>query len=357
MRNMKWRPASFWLSGVITMLLFLSCGSQGPRSYRSGRDGEGWIGLYVQNIDRELQRYLDLNERAGVLINDVVSNGPAEKAGLQEEDVIVKFDGKRIRDTDDLTRAVRRTRPGETVEVEIIRDRQSKTLPLRVDDRRSRYSNYDRRRAPRVTTFRERAWLGVNLTEINEDLAPYFFVAKNEGVLILEVEKDSPADKAGLKAGDVILEAADRKVRTVEDVWDILSDYDRGDEIQIKIKRRSDTRTVKAQLDRLPYSYDFGFDEFNQDMRRWKENLKHWRKDDYRRSLENLDARIRIKIDDELRRNLRNIRTHEKTFEKLGEDLGAEMEKLGRDLEREMENLAKELERMEIELRYERVPL
>ncbi len=353
------------LVGLAIIGLFFGCGSQGPRTYSADRDG--WIGVYVQDLDGELRRYLDVDERYGVLINDVISDSPAEAAGMQDEDLIIQFDGKRIRDTDDLTRAVQRTRPDKKVDVEIIRDKQKKTVQLTVGERRARYSDNDRRR---VTVIRGRPWLGIRMAEINEDLAQYFSVEKNAGVLILSVEERSPAEKADLKAGDVILELASRKVRDLEDVYNILSDYNRGDEVEIKIKRRGDTRTVKVELDRPPHSYHFDFDE--RDPRAWKEELrdelhqwKHNLKYNLNPNLHDLDARIRIQIDDEIRRNIereiRNnlgiIRDHEIEFDKLGNDFGAEMEKLGRDLEREMENLAQELEKVENELQYERFRL
>jgi C-terminal processing protease CtpA/Prc len=344
------------------MIVLTSCGSPGPRAYQSERDHDGWIGVYVQDLDRELRRYLDLDERYGALINNVVSGGPADDAGLQEEDLIIKFDGKRIRDTDDLIRAVRRTRPDKKVELEIIRDKQKKTVQLTVGERRSRYRADDRRRDRRVTVFRDRPWLGIRLAEINADLAPYFSVEENAGVLILEVEKNSPAEKAKLKAGDVILEIANRTVRSVEDVFDILADFRRGDEIEIKIQRRGEEQTVKVTLERPPRSYHFDYN--NDEMRAWKNEwrdqlrrLQHDLKYNLRPELRDLDKRIRIEIEDKIRRNLGDIRALESELNKFGEDFGAEMEKFGRELEREMEKLAEELERMEIELRFDRARL
>lgn len=346
------------------------CGTPGPRSYSSDRDRDGWIGVYIQDLDGELRRYLDVDERFGVLINDVISGSPAEAAGLQDEDLIIQFDGKRVRDTDDLTRAVQRTVPGKKVDVEIIRDKQKKIVQLTVaESRRARYSEDDRRARHRIV-LRNGPWLGIRMADINEDLAQYFSVEKNQGVLILDVEEDSPAQKADLKAGDVILELANRKVQALRDVSDLLADYDRGDEVEIKIKRRGEEQTVKVKLDRSPHSYHFDFDdrdprawkdEMRDELHQWKHNLRY----NLRPELNDLDQPIRIQINDEIRRNIEreirnnlgDIRGHKGEFDKLGEDFGAEMEKLGRDLEREMENLAKELERIEIELRYDRVRL
>jgi serine protease Do len=357
------------MAATLLLTLFLSaCGAQGPRSHRAERDNEGWIGVYVQDIDRELQRYLDLDDRAGVLVNDVVSDGPAEKAGLRNEDVIVKFDGKRVRDSDDLIRAVQRTRPDEKIEVEITRDKQRKTLELTIGERRERHTDRDRIRDRRVNVFYARPWLGVRLSEINEDLAQYFSVDKNEGVVILKVEADSPAEKAALKAGDVILELAGKKVRYVDDISDILSNIEDGDEVEIKYKRRNETLSTKAMVERSPHSFHHRWnpddlrewkDQWMRDRLQWQSDFKD-RKSDFH--FHDLDDRIRIQIDDEINRNIereihRSIRGHEDVWEQLGEELGTEMEKLGHELEREMENLAEELENMEVELRYRRIPL
>ncbi len=364
------KPRSLFASPKIwfalaLMIVLTSCGSPGPRAYQSARDNDGWIGVYVQDLDRELRRYLDLDERYGAFINDGVSGGPADDAGLQEEDLIIKFDGKRIRDTDDLIRAVRRTRPDKKVEVEIIRDKQKKTVQLTVGERRSRYSADDRRRDRRVMVFRDRPWLGIRMTDLNEDLAHYFSVGKNSGVLILEVEKNSPAEEAELKAGDVIFEIANRTVSSVEDVFDILADFRRGDEIEIKIKRRGEEQTVKVTLERPPHSYHFDFlpeqagnyDELRAWKNDWRDELRQLQHDLKYNLRPDLDDEIRRNLERELRRNLGDIRAHESELKKFGDNFSAEMEKFGRDLEREMEKLAEELEKMEMKLRFDRARL
>ncbi|RMF56859.1 MAG: PDZ domain-containing protein, partial [Calditrichaeota bacterium] len=91
-------------------ILLQSCGPQGPSGSRRttdrDRDGGGWIGVYVQDLDRDLREYLGVDAPYGVLVNEVLPDSPAERAGLREEDVITKFAGRRIRNTRDLTRAV-----------------------------------------------------------------------------------------------------------------------------------------------------------------------------------------------------------------------------------------------------------
>lgn len=168
-------------------LLLLSCGRQRPHSVYNDSEDEGWIGVYVQDLDDELRRYLDIKERTGVMVNNVIADGPGEKAGLKEEDVIVRFDGRRVRNTRDLTRAVKRAAPRSKVKMEIMRDGGKKTLTLRVGEKeRSSYSyrNGSRRRAPRVFSFRggRRPWLGVQMANLNNDLAEYFGADEQAGV-------------------------------------------------------------------------------------------------------------------------------------------------------------------------------
>jgi hypothetical protein len=332
--------------GMSLFLLFMSgCGPQSPRSID---EGKGWIGVYVQDLDRELRKYLDISERSGTMVNEIVPGSPADEAGLLEEDVITKFDGKRIRDTGDLTRAVQRTRPDEKVEVEVVRGREKKTLEITVGERRTRYSERLSRRG--------RAWLGVSLAELNNELAEYFQVNKDEGVLILEVEKDSPAEKAGLKSGDVILELGGKKVGNVDDVHSAIAEKKSGEEIEILYKRHGKTDSVKVELVRSPHSFEFHFDKdglraWKDELKEWKGDLKDWKHRFDRRELDTIDENIRIRIEDEIRRNIDDeLRRHEVEWRDLDENIASEMEKLSRDLEREMENLNEELQKINHEV-------
>ena len=343
-----------YLGMSLVLLLMFGCGPRDPHFVEDG--GKGWIGVYVQDLDGELRKYLDISERYGAMVNEIVPGGPADEAGLREEDVITKFDGKRVRDTEDLTRAVQRTRPNEKVEVEFVRNNEKQTLAIAVAERRTHYSER-RDRRPHVFDHRGgRAWVGVSLAELDNELAEYFQVNKGEGVLILEVEKDGPADNAGLKSGDVILEVGGEKVRNVDGVLKAIAEKKIGEEVEITYQRHGKTDAVKVELARSPHSFEFHFDEDNlrsrkDDLKEWKGDLKEWKDRFDRRELDTIDENIRIRIEDEIRRNIDDeLRQHEVEWRELDENIASDMEKLGRELEREMGKLNEELRKINREI-------
>ena len=334
-------------------LLVLSCGRHHPRSVYNNSEDEGWIGVYVQDLDDELRRYLDIKERTGVMVNNVIADGPGEKAGLKEEDVIVKFDGRRVRNTRDLTRVVKRAAPRSKVKMEIMRDGGKKTLTLRVGEKeRSSYSyrNGSRRRAPRVFSFRggRRPWFGVQMANLNNDLAGYFGADEQAGVLILSVVKDSPAERAELKAGDIILKIDGDSIVDTDELSSLISDYDSGDEIEIEIKRKGKIKKIKVELEgssRRSY-YDFNreeLDDWKQEMQEWKYGLNEWKQDFKNERLYDLESRIRHEI--------------EKSIEIEIPEVEIELNHIGEEIEREMRRLNDELKDLRINIRINEIIL
>ena len=334
-------------------LLLLGCGRQHPDSAYNDSEDEGWIGVYVQDLDDELRRYLDIKERTGVLVNDVIDDGPAEKAGLQEEDVIVKFDGRRVRNTRDLTRTVGRAAPRSKVKMEIMRDGRKMKLTLRVGEKqRSSYSyrNRSRKRSPRVSAFRgsRRPWLGVKMANLSKDLARYFGSDENEGVLILSVVKDSPAEKAELKAGDIILKIDGKNITDTDNLSTVISDYGSGDEIEIEIRRKGKIKNIKVELERSSRRsyYDFNkgeLEDWKQEMQEWKYSLNEWKDDFNKDRIYDLESRIRREIENSIEIELPEVEI--------------ELNHIGEELEREMRRLNEELKDLRIEVRINEVVL
>ncbi|RMF59678.1 MAG: PDZ domain-containing protein, partial [Calditrichaeota bacterium] len=299
--------------------------------------------VYVQDLDRDLREYLGVDAPYGVLVNEVLPDSPAERAGLREEDVIIRFAGRRVRNTRDLTRAVERAEPGDKVKLEVLRHRRKKKLTLRVgESRTSSLARRDRDRrdqkTPRHFPFGDRrgTWLGVEITALNADLADYFDVSPGEGVLVLSVVEESPAAEAGLKAGDVILKVEGHRVEDEKDLAERIRAHEPGDEIKLRVKRRGKEKTLTAELRRAPRrrgSYlDLG------DLQGWQQELDEWQRELHER----LERRGRGRVDVEV--HLR--------------DLARELERASRDLDnqvtRELKQLADELENLRIEIRVRR---
>jgi predicted metalloprotease with PDZ domain len=242
---------------------------------------KSWLGVSVQELTPSLRDAMKVGNRPGLLITNVVQSSPADDANLREEDVLLSFDGKTVEKADDFVRLVRNTPPDKTVKVKILRDGEEREIEVTLEARKTASS-------PRAFTDNwggdgrnlmafGRPRLGVHVQELNSDLAPYFKVEEKGGVLVLEVTKDSPAEKAGLKAGDVITKIDGEKITDADDLISTLRDYEEGDEATIEYVRQGKTATVQAALES---SEDHGFHLWGPD--RQKIRIRNFGADNWR---------------------------------------------------------------------------
>ena len=191
----------------------------------------GYLGVMVQEIDATRAKALKLSEEAGVDITRVEAGSPADKAGLKPGDVVVQYNGQRVEGMETFSRFVRETPPGREVKLGIVRDGMPQTVTARVEARRG-IPNFGAGLAPppgfnpsSPAPFPDmprsfQSWrsgvLGIEVESLGGQLAQYFGV--REGVLVRSVVKDSAAEKAGIKAGDVITKIGDSAVTTPADI-------------------------------------------------------------------------------------------------------------------------------------------
>lgn len=236
-------------------------------------DGRAWLGVTLSDINAEKARELKLSGEYGALVESVVDDSPAAKAGVQEGDVITGFGGERVRSVAHLTRLVRETPAGRKASLEVVRGGQSQTLDVSLEARRMHFAMPEIAVAPRVhVSPRVEAapmprfdiemqpgpgglmvWsrgprLGITGDEISGQLAEYFGVKQGQGVLVREVLAGSAAEKAGLKAGDVIVRINDDAVNDVGDLRQALSEAE-SKEVTVTIIREHREQTLKVTLD------------------------------------------------------------------------------------------------------------
>jgi len=239
--------------------------------------GGSRIGVNVREVTADDVRELRLPSESGALITDVADDTPADEAGLRENDVIVEFDGERVRSAQHLTRLVRETPSGRSVTAAVIRGGTRTTVTVKPSaSGGSMYSLMPRPprppRAPRAPSapraprppmpptppsiewfsgdgrgfvFSTGGRLGVGIQSLSDQLASYFGV--EDGVLVTSVEKDSAAEKAGLRAGDVITKVGDREIDDTGDLMRAISDAEGS--VTIQIVRDKKTQTVTATLE------------------------------------------------------------------------------------------------------------
>ncbi|MDP8237846.1 MAG: PDZ domain-containing protein [Candidatus Hatepunaea meridiana] len=214
-------------------------------------DDKAFLGIYPDDLDDDDREALDFEGRDGVLIENVVDEGAAENAGIEAGDIITKMDGKVVASTKELRAVLRDHKPGDKIDIVVIRDGKEKTYKVELDE------------APEHVIMgaypgcfhkilKKGGFLGVEITELEGQLAEYFGV--KTGVLIESVGEDSPAEKAGLMAGDVIVKIEDEEIEDVSDLIEEIRSKDPESEVEINIVRKGKKKTIKAKLGEKAYS-------------------------------------------------------------------------------------------------------
>jgi serine protease Do len=196
---------------------------------KQGKVVRGWLGVMIQKITPELKEKLGLKDEHGALVSDVTPGGPAEKAGIKRGDVIVSFDGKEIREMRDLPQIVGSTHVDKEVSVSVIRNAKKKDFEVKI-------GKLDEEGGPRAVGG-ERPELGFSVEEITPELANRWRLPETSGVVVSKVEGGSPAEEAGMKAGDVVLEIDQTPVRNVSAFTQKIAQYKKGDTILFLMKR------------------------------------------------------------------------------------------------------------------------
>jgi serine protease Do len=218
--------------------------------------GSGWIGIMIQDVSEKTARKAKLDSEEGAYVNEVMDNSPADSAGIQEGDVIILFNEKKIFDAEDLMKIVQRTTPGTKATLVTIRDGQKKTLQLTVG--KSKMQKHEMLKhemfgvmphVPDVRVILGNHFQGLQLLTLNEQLGEYFGVPNNEGVLVEEVEHESAAEKAGFKAGDIILRIGKKTIDAVEKVQKELRKYDEGEKVEFEIMRKNAKKSISLEME------------------------------------------------------------------------------------------------------------
>ena len=238
-------------SGLIAAVLLGLALAAGTATAKPLSEG-GFLGVYTDELDIAMLEALHYDGE-GVLVQDVVKESPADEAKIKPGDILVKFNDRTITSPRSLERALWRTDPGDKATVELWRDDKARTVTVTLADRPEP--------DPSTFFFQKGSWLGdslnyempkvgylgVNLDNLGDQLADYFG-AKDGGVLIESVEKDSPADEAGFKAGDVITQIDKLPVEESGDVSKRIREHKKGDKVEITILRDKKEKKITATL-------------------------------------------------------------------------------------------------------------
>jgi Do/DeqQ family serine protease len=209
-----------------------------PQLLQSGRVTRGWLGIRIQALTEDLAQSFGTKEGEGVLVADVMPGSPAETGGLKAGDVILEFEGQKTPEVPDLQRAVADTAPGKAARVTILREGKRETREVKIGE----MPGDEVAVAPRGT---ER-W-GLTVQPITPELARQFNLSGQNGVLVSEVEESSPAARAGIRAGDVVLEVNRRRVSDVQAFEQALARSEQDALLFVQREGRSSFLVLKAE--------------------------------------------------------------------------------------------------------------
>jgi C-terminal processing protease CtpA/Prc len=235
---------------------------QGDEIFLSG--GGAWLGVTLRDVTAEKARELKLGGDFGALVESVEADSPASKAGLEKGDVIVEFAGERVRSVAQFRRLISETPEGRTVVLQVVRAGQSRTVQAKLEARHARLFGRGGVNVPpmgitvqpfNVPNFDYRFLtpgpsLGISGDDLTSQLAEYFGVKQGKGVLVREVESGSAAQKAGLKAGDVIIRVDNTEVSSVDSLRRALPrDFEGKRKVNLTIVRDRREQTLTAELE------------------------------------------------------------------------------------------------------------
>ena len=186
---------------------------------QTGRVSRGVIGVSVSPVPAEALSEFGLKERRGALVGTVSRGKPAAKAGIEPGDIILEFNGKPVKNRDELVATVVATRPGSTVPVKILRDKLEKTLSLTVDelDLDDEGNRAEQQRTSIEPNEEPSQGFGITLSALTPETAKRLRATDAQGVLVSDVEQGSPAFRAGLVRGDIITRVNRQPVRTPQE--------------------------------------------------------------------------------------------------------------------------------------------
>jgi len=242
-----------------------------------GGEGPSWLGVETQEVTAENAKELKLPAERGVVVAEVTKDSPAAKAGLKEKDVITEVNGQRVEGAAQFRRMIREIPPGRAAQLTVWRDGRAHTLSATLGKAEERHDKW-MGATPGAFAFRMpevqipempsmdlgegmgmviagRPRLGIDAEDIGGQLGSFFGAPDGEGILVRSVNGGSAAEKAGMKAGDVITTFNGERVRSLGDLRQKLASQNDAKTAKIGVLRNRSEVTLSVELpERTPKS-------------------------------------------------------------------------------------------------------
>jgi serine protease Do len=236
-------------------------------------DGTGWLGVETHEVTTDKAKELKLPAERGVVMGKIVPDSPAAKAGLKENDVVTEINGQRVEGAAQFRRMVHEIPAGRSVQLTVWRDGRSQTLSVTLG--RSEHGRHAMKMVapmpgnfafrmpemPEIPDIPSMEWnggallggrprLGIDAEDLNGQLGAFFGAPDGEGILVREVNSGSPAEKAGVKAGDVITSLNGERIRSVGELREKLSGKrdEKDRTVKLGVLRNKSSLTLTVEL-------------------------------------------------------------------------------------------------------------
>ncbi|HDN97944.1 MAG TPA: DegQ family serine endoprotease [bacterium] len=194
----------------------------------------GYLGVWLQPLTEELANSFGLKNTEGALVVEVIPDTPAEKAGIKEGDVIIEYDGKKVKDVKDLQMKVANTPVGKRVKIGVWRGGRKVTLWVKIGEM-----------PEEVKVAKEEGWRGLKVSDITPELRSKFDIkGSEEGVIIISVEEGSPADEAGLTPGMIIKRIKNYRIKNISDYRKAIKKVRKTETVPLLIKYQGHNRWI-----------------------------------------------------------------------------------------------------------------
>jgi len=213
-----------------------------PQLKSKGKVTRGMIGVQVQNVTPELAKSFGMAEPKGALVAEVNPGTPAEKAGLQREDIITEFNGHPIQEMNELPRMVAETAPGTAVTLKALRQGKEKTFNLTITELQ------EEKQAKAPEEGEESSPLGLVVKELDQNLAQRLRLKETRGVVVTQVESGSAAADAGFRPGDLIEEVNGELVGGMKDYQKIIGQLKKGSVARFYVKRQGRKQYLTVEI-------------------------------------------------------------------------------------------------------------
>ncbi|WNG18784.1 Do family serine endopeptidase [Cystobacter fuscus] len=207
-----------------------------PQLEKEGAVTRAWLGIGIQDLDEDLARALQLPVKEGAVVNQVNDNSPAGRAGVKMDDVIVSIDGQKVGSGSSLTRSVALKKPGSTSALEVFREGKRQTIKVQLGTRpdlenlgvRPRQGQEDEEQS-------SKARVGLSLSNLDPRIAERAGLDSAKGAMVTEVQPGSPAERAQLEPGMVVVEANRKPVANAQELAGIIRKAPAGSTLLLRV--------------------------------------------------------------------------------------------------------------------------